>query len=118
MVREARAAYRRRDEEMAIQQQRLESASLSGQILSGENRRTERSWWEVAGLDAGMSPLTEETPNLTERGNPMEEVRTASPARTDRNANALKINVIPPSSPEFTNSTQNENNGAKPEKKI
>jgi hypothetical protein len=61
MVREARAAYQRRDEELA---QRKTQADFS--TPHGDFRRTERSWWEAAGLDGTMSPVAEEVSNPIE----------------------------------------------------
>jgi G protein-coupled receptor GPR1 len=65
MVREARAAYRRRDEESAQQRKTLADA----QRIEG-NRRGERSWWEAAdtdgAVDISMSPVPEEESNPTE----------------------------------------------------
>ncbi|CZR63496.1 related to G protein-coupled receptor [Phialocephala subalpina] len=64
MVREARAAYQRRDEELA---QRRTLTDLSA--TAGESpRRGGRSWWESAGVDGAMSPVSEEV------SNPMEDV--------------------------------------------
>jgi G protein-coupled receptor GPR1 len=56
MAREAKAAYRRRDEEMAYRR-----TEVSQQMLDS-TARGERSWWEAAGLDGpgGMSPMPEE----------------------------------------------------------
>jgi len=65
MVREARAAYQRRDEELT---QRRSQNDPPG--AHEGTRRGERSWWEGTGLDGvgAMSPVTEEV------SNPMEEV--------------------------------------------
>jgi len=61
MVREARAAYQRRDEELA--QRRTEADILP-------TRRIERSWWESTGIDgvrdSVMSPVAEEVSNPME----------------------------------------------------
>lgn len=67
MVREARAAYQRRDEELAAR--RNDSCGPNGEV----SRKGERSWWEVPGQDGAvdieaMSPVAEET------SNPMEDV--------------------------------------------
>lgn len=75
MVREARAAYKRRDEEMA---QRKEQVVRNHADAPAEGaRRGERSWWEAAGVDGGaetsMSPLAEEA------SNPMEDIAVPSP---------------------------------------
>lgn len=64
MVREARAAYRRRDEEMA---QRRSEAGIAGALQ--DPRRGERSWWEGAGQDGVMDM----TPAV-EVSNPIEAV--------------------------------------------
>ncbi|PMD36189.1 hypothetical protein L207DRAFT_637343 [Hyaloscypha variabilis F] len=74
MVREARAAYKRRDEELA---QRKEQAEKSQAHSPTETtKRGERSWWEAAGIDGGvdttMSPVAEEV------SNPMEDVIVSS----------------------------------------
>ena len=68
MVREARAAYKRRDEEMA---QRKEQVVRNNADAPAEGaRRGERSWWEAAGVDGGadtsMSPFAEEASNPME----------------------------------------------------
>lgn len=57
MDREARAAYQRRDVELA--QRRIEVDSPGP--FSPQDRRAERSWWDVD--RAGTSPLAEETSN-------------------------------------------------------
>lgn len=62
MVREARAAYQRRDEELAAR--RNDSCGPNGEV----SKKGERSWWEVPGQDGTMSPVAEET------SNPMEDV--------------------------------------------
>ncbi len=72
MVREARAAYQRRDEELAAR--RGVSLQLSA-IARQPARKAERSWWETSGHDGTMSPVTEEP------SNPMEDV--AVPALSD-----------------------------------
>jgi hypothetical protein len=61
MVREARAAYKRRDEELA---QRKTQANVS--TPHRDSQKTEKSWWEAAGLDGTMSPVAEETLNPME----------------------------------------------------
>lgn len=71
MVREARAAYQRREEELT--QRRLEAVRGA---RSGEHRR-DRSWWEAAGLDGAMSTVHEE------RSNPMEDIEVPSGDQTD-----------------------------------
>jgi len=63
MVREARAAYQRRDEELAAR--RGVSLQLSA-ITRQPPRKAERSWWESSGHDGTMSPVTEETSNPME----------------------------------------------------
>jgi G protein-coupled receptor GPR1 len=67
MVREARAAYRRRDEEIAQQRKTQAEASHADSA-----RRGERSWWEAAGVngvaDLSVSPVAEEV------SNPMEDI--------------------------------------------
>ncbi|KAE8447689.1 hypothetical protein EG329_010495 [Mollisiaceae sp. DMI_Dod_QoI] len=64
MVREARAAYRRRDEELAQRRNQTDSIGPPGDVP----RRGERSWWEAVGVDGAMSPLNEDV------SNPMEDV--------------------------------------------
>jgi G protein-coupled receptor GPR1 len=64
MNREARSAYRRRDEEMA---QRKSEAGIAAALQNPS--RPEKSWWENAGLDG----TTGITPAL-EASNPMEGV--------------------------------------------
>jgi G protein-coupled receptor GPR1 len=67
MVREARAAYQRRDVELAQQRNATDS------IGEGPGRG-ERSWWEVAGVDGTTSPMSEEV------SDPMEEHEGISPS--------------------------------------
>jgi G protein-coupled receptor GPR1 len=62
MVREARAAYQRRDREMAAR--RNDSSIPNGEAT----KKGERSWWETPGQDGAMSPVNEEI------SNPMEDV--------------------------------------------
>jgi len=68
MVREARAAYKRRDEEMA--QRKEQVVRNNADPLAEGARRGERSWWEAAGVDGGadtsMSPFAEEASNPME----------------------------------------------------
>jgi len=63
MAREARAAYRRRDEELA---QRRFEASQNVPSMEGTSRR-DRSWWDVTGIDGmgvvAMTPVAEEISN-------------------------------------------------------
>ncbi|RFU32862.1 hypothetical protein B7463_g3437, partial [Scytalidium lignicola] len=67
MVREARAAYRRRDEELA--QRRQDSAGLHSTDLGQEATTTpkkQRTWWDLAAYDGilgSMSPVAEEISN-------------------------------------------------------
>ena len=70
MVREARAAYKRRDEELAQRRSEVDGNGAAGER---RGRRGERSWWEGAGVDGAadqgtMSPVPEEI------SNPMEEI--------------------------------------------
>lgn len=78
MVREARAAYRRRDEELAQRKEQVEKSHAETPTAEGA-RRAERSWWEAAGIDGGadssMSPVAEEV------SNPMEDIILPSPRR-------------------------------------
>jgi len=64
MVREARAAYRRRDEELAQRRSEITSVATASDAI---NIRRERSWWDGLGLDGPpggglqmMSPVAEE----------------------------------------------------------
>ena len=82
MVREARAAYQRREEELA--QRRLDVVQGT---KSGENRR-ERSWWEAMGLDGAMSTVHEE------RSNPMEDVEVSSKS-SDNETDSTRIGTLP-----------------------
>ncbi|KUJ16167.1 family A G protein-coupled receptor-like protein [Mollisia scopiformis] len=66
MAREARAAYQRRDEELAQRRNQTDSIASVGEAP----RRGERSWWEAVGADGTMSPVSEEV------SNPMENVIT------------------------------------------
>jgi len=76
MVREARAAYRRRDEETAQQRKTLADAANTE-----SHRRGERSWWDAAGTDAAvdisMSPVAEEV------STPMEDIIMSSADEDD-----------------------------------
>lgn len=67
MVREARAAYQRRDEELAARRGGLAAPKGHTPILP--SKKMGRSWWEFSGQDGAMSPVTEDT------SNPMENVR-------------------------------------------
>ena len=74
MVREARAAYKRRDEELA---QRKEQAEKSHTASPTETtKRGERSWWEAAGIDGGVD--TSMSPVAEEMSNPMEDIIVSS----------------------------------------
>lgn len=66
MVREARAAYRRRDEEI---QQRRDQAYSNGQAGITEPGARRAEWWEsVVGVDGAMSPVREESNPLEREG--------------------------------------------------
>lgn len=56
VVREARAAYRRRDEELA--ERRNESEQSRDVVARGR-----RMWWDGAGMDTAMTPVSEEVTN-------------------------------------------------------
>lgn len=75
MVREARAAYRRRDEELAQRKEQVEKGHAH--TPTDTTKRGERSWWEAAGIDGvvdtSMSPVAEEV------ANPMEDIAFPSP---------------------------------------
>jgi G protein-coupled receptor GPR1 len=74
MVREARSAYRRRDEELAQRKEQVEKSHADAPAEG--TKRGERSWWEAAGIDGvvdtSMSPVAEEV------SNPMENIVTPS----------------------------------------
>jgi G protein-coupled receptor GPR1 len=82
MVREARAAYQRREEELA--QRTLDAVQGT---KSGENRR-ERSWLEAMGLDGAMSTVHEE------RSNPMEDAEVFSQSSDDE-TDLTRIGTLP-----------------------
>jgi G protein-coupled receptor GPR1 len=67
MVREARAAYRRRDEEILQRRIQAESNHHAGQRDSGARRA---EWWESVsvGVDGAMSPVLEENSPLEGQG--------------------------------------------------
>jgi G protein-coupled receptor GPR1 len=67
MVREARAAYQRREEELAQRRSEILQASPS----RGPDQKREKSWWEASGLDGVMATATDE------RSNPMDEMALA-----------------------------------------
>ena len=84
-MREARAAYQRRDEELA---QRKEQAEKSHTASPTETtKRGERSWWEATGIDGGvdtsMSPVAEEV------GNPMDDIVFSS---SDEESRKVDVN--------------------------
>ena len=85
MVREARAAYQRREEELA--QRRLEAVQGA---QTGERQR-ERSWWEAAGLDGAMSTVQEE------RSYPLEEIEAGSVSSQSSNdkTDSTHIGTLP-----------------------
>lgn len=58
MVREARAAYQRRDVELAQRRNATDSLGPAEGL-----RRGERSWWEAVGADGTVSPVSEEISN-------------------------------------------------------
>ncbi|KAH8809082.1 G protein-coupled glucose receptor regulating Gpa2-domain-containing protein [Xylogone sp. PMI_703] len=77
MVREARAAYRRRDEEMA--QRRQDSLGLHSAEAGPEAAvpKKQRTWWDMAtydGILGSMSPVEEE-----ELSNPLDSILEADP---------------------------------------
>jgi G protein-coupled receptor GPR1 len=75
VVREVRAAYRRRDEEMAERRSDVSQAELAGDVAA----RTERMWWDChTGLM--MTPVSEEITN------PMNDVLTAHSSPPDLEA--------------------------------
>ncbi|QSZ30226.1 hypothetical protein DSL72_004748 [Monilinia vaccinii-corymbosi] len=93
MAREARQAYKRRDEELA--QRRFEAQAGSGMV--GVRGRSDRSWWDVEGIDGlgpvgvgpgitAMSPVQEEfyIPSVDGfEGTPsLEDIRENSPPDT------------------------------------
>lgn len=69
MVREARAAYQRRDVEFAQRRNVTDSVGAAESL-----RRGERSWWEPVGIHGTISPLNEEI------SNPMEEDEAVFPS--------------------------------------
>lgn len=79
MVREAKAAYRRRDEELA--QRRIEADVSVGQRETGARRA---EWWESVGVDGAMSPVHEEV------SNPMEDVIVFNEEAFSDSGNTLK----------------------------
>jgi G protein-coupled receptor GPR1 len=86
MVKEARSAYRRRDEELAQRRNQVEAAASGANGDTG-SRRGERSWWDSTGLDGAgdlpaMSPVTEE-------GNPMEDVTVSNKDARSKDANSI-----------------------------
>jgi G protein-coupled receptor GPR1 len=80
MVREARVAYRRRDEELA--QRRME-LQLGPRVESG-GLRGEREWWENRG-DAAVSPVAEEI------ANPVEDITISEGSSTDEDATLTNV---------------------------
>lgn len=80
MAREARAAYQRRDEELAQRRNQPDSAGIFGELP----QRGERSWWEAVGADAAMSPVSEEV------SNPMEAVVVSTGEEVSSNDATLR----------------------------
>jgi G protein-coupled receptor GPR1 len=84
MVREARAAYKRRDEEIAQRKEQVEKNHADAPAEG--TKRGERSWWEAAGVDGGvhtsMSPLAEEV------SNPMEDIAVSTPDEDEEKLDA------------------------------
>lgn len=92
MAREARQAYKRRDEELAQRR----SEAQAGNVMVGERGRGDRTWWDVAGVDvlasigpgagvAAMTPVQEEFPSFMEEIGvraPSTEIQEKNPADT------------------------------------
>jgi G protein-coupled receptor GPR1 len=85
VVREVRAAYQRRDEEMAERRSDASQAELAGDVTA----RTERMWWDRhTGLM--MTPVSEEI------ANPMDDVLTALSSPTDLGAVSEEVELQRP----------------------
>jgi G protein-coupled receptor GPR1 len=80
MIREARVAYRRRDEELA--QRRMESG-LGSPVESGA-RRGKREWWENS-ADPEMSPVAEEV------SNPVKDIVMSEDSKSDEDATLTNV---------------------------
>ncbi|TGO66853.1 hypothetical protein BELL_0930g00020 [Botrytis elliptica] len=109
MAREARQAYKRRDQELA--QRRFEAQAGNGVVM--ERGRGDRSWWDVEGADrlgtvgvgagvAAMTPVQEEFSISTdgeseevadgeseEVGGPSELIREQDPVHTNADGSAI-----------------------------
>ena len=117
MVREARAAYRRRDEEAAQQRKNIADA----QQQTDSPRRGERSWWEASGIDGAadiaMSPLPEETDLAEEVENEEtdeEKIKKLGFAHTEDGAHPrIKWEVMEPSEPESPESGEGSSSSSK-----
>jgi G protein-coupled receptor GPR1 len=78
VVREARAAYRRRDEELA---QRRSESEQSGFATT----RGGRMWWDGMGMETAMTPVSEEVTN------PMDTILAADPPSPDLSPRTTEI---------------------------
>jgi G protein-coupled receptor GPR1 len=96
MVKEARSAYRRRDEELA---QRKVEAAASGANGEANVRKVERSWWDTTGFDGSndmnksMSPVVEES-NLMENEKSDNERSVADSEATLRNSDTTRSREV------------------------
>ncbi|KAH6676735.1 G protein-coupled glucose receptor regulating Gpa2-domain-containing protein [Halenospora varia] len=88
MVREARAAYRRRDEELAQRRTQNAVEGCDGRPGSGA-RRGERDWWDREGGD-GRSDFPQMSPVAEEISNPIEDIIISDDERGSDNETALK----------------------------
>lgn len=80
MLREARVAYRRRDEELAQRRMELQI----GPRVEGGGLIGEREWWENRG-DAAVSPAAEEI------ANPVEDATISEDSSTDEDATLTNV---------------------------
>ena len=78
VVREARAAYRRRDEELA---ERRSESEQSRDVTA----RGGRMWWDGVGMDIAMTPVSEEATN------PMDTILATHPLSPDIPPRTTKI---------------------------
>jgi len=98
MTREARVAYRRRDQELAERRN-----ELGQNMQNGEPKRKERDWWEGAGLDG--SPPALEIPN------PLDHIIVTEASTPDETASSDQV-------PESAHLKPTDNQGPREKKKV
>ncbi|KAG4030811.1 hypothetical protein MFRU_011g02630 [Monilinia fructicola] len=108
MAREARQAYKRRDEELA--QRRFEAQTGSG--IVGERGRGDRSWWDVAGIDALGPVSVGVAPGVTPMSPVQEEFFLPTDDEIDARGSSEEIREHSPTDTIVEDSENNEKGGA------